>query len=152
MPIKIKDGHVWMTAEIPVFIGTTGAGSFPQPGEPMQNFHFIPYKGTSGTLVFDKANERWRTPSSMIFCQYWHEDGKLLVKSGLRTESLKPHNCGPETGINFIVDSPYDWYYTGYPPRNLRAYRLCKVNILDMLKYLENKVSLEQLENRIVKE
>jgi len=152
MGIRVRDGHVWMTAEPPVFIGTTGSGSFPEPGTPMREFHFIPTKDTSGTLVFDRAREKTRTQSTASFCQYWHDDGKLVVMTGLRDGSLKPHTRNVEAGFHFLVESPYTVYFTGQYTHNVRAYKLCKVGIVDMLKCLEGKISLDQLNERVIKE
>jgi hypothetical protein len=153
MKVKVVEGSATITADIPVFIGATGDGQFPLPGERMLDFWFQPKKDTCGYLVFDQKEEARRTPISPTFVHYnWNAGGKLIVDEGLKLER-SVHVCSfkPDSGLTYHYRGGRHWtiYCTGMScAKNL----VKKVGVLDLLRFIEDRITIEQLDKLVIQE
>lgn len=156
MKIKVIDGSAVITTDIPVFIGATGEGRFPLPGERMLDFWFQPKKDACGYLVFDHKDETQRTPSSPTFVHYsWNAGSKLIVDEGLKLErSIHGQYCTNDRKLGLLYSDPKNMteegvhYFTGTPVR--RATALKKVGVLDLLRFIEARITLDQLDKLVI--
>jgi hypothetical protein len=154
MKIKIVDGSVVVTANIPVFIGATGEGEFPLLGGRLYDFWFRPKEGTYGYLVFDNEDAGRRTPVSPTFIHYncWNAGNKLVVSEGLKLEySVYSKKCRMDRQYGFV-------YMHGKPDiiycsaKSIPDYHVKKVGILDMLRFFEGRIKIDQLDKLVIEE
>ncbi len=151
MKIRVVDGTASISAYLPVFIGTTGEGEFPQPGESLAGFVFRPTKGTAGILVFDHPDPDKRTPNSPTFFDYKWGRGE----SGLHVRHIEMpygsvHRLIHDNAYGLMYfhrkvrmeDRSYGWFVT-YPAPTYR-----KVNIIDLLLFSDGKITLDDLDAR----
>jgi hypothetical protein len=158
MRIEVSHGAAMLSITVPVFVGTTGKGepgsaNFPFDGAPLQNFLFGPEKEDIGTLVFDDADRTRRNVLSPIFFQYWWNDGKLVVREGFNSGLYKKSlNHSPTSGFSYTYSEDSEsgrMYYTG----NAENYICTKIRVelLDLLRFIEGKIDEEELKARAIK-
>lgn len=159
MNITVFEGVATLRVEMPVFIGTTGSGTpgatnFPIFGVPLNNFIFSPEKGDTGTLVFDCAEEAERKPTSPTLFQFWWDKEKLIVREGLSFERLKwGYSRSPISGFSCTVSAIKQRIYftgdgSGYAHYEAKSR---KVGLLDLIRFLENKIDENQLKKLVTK-
>ncbi len=156
MKIKVdENGSTVITADIPVFVGATAgddSGDFPLPGVRVYDFWCQPKPGTAGYLVFDHEDVERRTPTSPTFLYYeWQPGGKLVYHRGLRRDR-PTHNddwvSHPQMGIVYrgpkTQKHGLGMLYCSWTVDNPSSAR--KVGILDMLRFIEGRIKLEELD------
>lgn len=141
--------------DVPVFIGATGdteKGMFPEVGSTMPIFGFHPVQYETGTLVFDCVYPPTRTPLSAVFYHYWWKDDKLIVKDGLRSGCLKwGYSRSDTAGYSTRIDdggATRDYYTGTTEPSWPNSH---KVTIIDLLLFLEGKITEAQLKELVIK-
>lgn len=149
MTIKVKDRTAAIYFELPVFIGTTGdssEGIFPDVGWHEPIAAFAPVKGENGTLVFDRPTYA-RSPISATLYHYWWKDNKLVVKEGFdASRFLDRVRLDSTLGLTW-GESGIGTYHTSPSPSSSRG-KL--VGIIDLLRFLEGKISLQALNDKVV--
>jgi len=148
---------LFRAADIPVFIGTTAKESpyspFPwseKVGSSIAGFEFRPAEDDSGTLVFDHSDPKQRTSTSQIFYQFWWEKDKLIVREGL-TRVATHFTLSDDDGLSHYDDTreKYRVYCTHKGKRFGANDRI--VNVIDLLRFIERKIDLAELDRRVIK-
>lgn len=153
MKIKVLTGVASITFEVPIYIGATtddqGSPRFYYSG---REFVINPNKNDWGTVVFDHPDETQRGPDTPTFLHfYWDRTGHLQVRPGLRRGILRTHIYNIQDGFSYIDEASNTAYHTGvlYPGWN-QVPNKKKVGVLDMLRFLEEKTTLEKLNKKVI--
>lgn len=122
------------------FIGSTAGGVYPPIGEYYDRFSFRPTAGQSGVLVFHHEPAK-----KDHFFQFFWKKGKLMVVDGLKSLPTTDYQYSRDLGLMVFRDDR--WYVTEQPTDTSHNYRV--VGVIEMLKYLEGKITLSDLDRGV---
>lgn len=147
MSITVKDGVATIEQSLGgTFIGSSGEGKFPPRGHRYGLLTFEPKRGEPGIIVFcDEMMTRsvckGEAPWLHLF-QYEWSGSKLIVHWGIKN----PARAYTESrGLGLVVQVR-DWYYITGPVTD-RDYNYKQVDLFEMLKYIEGKIDLKELDH-----
>ncbi len=138
MGTKIENGVATLNFSGQKFLYVTAeGGQFPPPKMRYNEFSFRPKQGENGIIV-----TFYEAMGNFQFYQYWWEKNKLIVVNRVK-ETKHPYSvCGD---LGFVV-AHNEWFYVTKPPTAAHEdhnYRV--VDLREMLKYLEGKISIDDL-------
>ena len=142
--VQAKDGvatieHLYIAGR---FLGSSGSGEFPPPGQQYHAFTFRPSKGEPGILVFWDSGVH----DSYAFYQYWWENEKVIVKSvSFEYIANVAHPYSYSRDLGFVVHHEGSLYVTVEPKGGLDT-NYTVVNLFTMLRFLEGKIGVEDLD------
>jgi hypothetical protein len=141
---SIKAGNGRITLEHPstdTFVGSTADGSYPPAGIRYKHFDCKPSEKT-GILVFSDTRMLGGTQNPYYnFYQFvTDENGKIFVDHRIKAWT-NPFQHTSELGIMVVGQK---WTYVTTLPDIANA-NFVLVDILEMLKYVEGKITLDQL-------
>lgn len=156
--INVNDtGLVTVKFPPPEFLGTTlGTGSnfYSAPGTAHDIFNFRSKGLNWGTVIFDRSQKERRGVSTPEYLQVSWEKGKVVVREGLeKWDSFYKKG--------FMIDSKWGRYFTPDPRKPTVVYHdgfyrgpateLWLVDIVDLFRFVENKIDEEELKRRIIR-
>ena len=156
--VRAIGGGITITADVPVFIGSTSsAGFFPSPGDRMYKFFCNPDENTAGYLVFDHEDVERRTPTSPTFIYFERKgpEDKAVCREGLRLDrSVHGKTCGINSQMGLVYSDPTrpnDGWGTHYYTSGQAGPSARRVGILDLLRFIEGRITLEELDSLVIK-
>ncbi len=144
MSFKVHDGTATIdlgTDSNKLFFGTTAEGIFPPVGVTYEDFAFTPCKGVAGTVIF---KGKFFGADAYTFYQFDWKGNKLILHYDTEHAGAYPgkaEKLGYYTQIGTVI------YLTGEPVDDT-ANTYKKVDLIDLLKFLEGKIDLKELEKR----
>jgi hypothetical protein len=147
MKIQVLNGVAHINIEAPIFIGATSTIYY-RGGVDLSGFAFKPLQGESGILVFDHENPTQRNPLSPTYFRYWWNNEKLEMRAGLHSHMFlhKEYELHPAAGLVCRLRGPTR-NYCSWVGLNQKYKR---VPILDLLKFLEGKITREELKALVI--
>ena len=126
------------------FIGATGGGKFPPIGHQYRLLTFEPKRGESGIVVFcdESMRESIGGADWLHLFQYEWSGDKLIVHWGIK-HPVRAYTDSRELGL---VVQARDWYYITGPVAD-RDHNYKVVDLFEMLKYIEGKIGLKELDH-----
>ncbi|MES2931195.1 MAG: hypothetical protein V4682_00670 [Patescibacteria group bacterium] len=145
MTIKVANGRITLqlsTAD--TFVGSTSAGEYPPVGQQYRHFDCKPAE-KSGVIVFNDVRsigskeEPWYT-----FHQFTTTDDNKIIVTYKLDNWKRPFQ--QIKGMGLVVQGQKWTYVTTVPVGKEGNYIL--VDIIDMLKYIEGRITIDQLRRR----